>query len=116
METYPRAAVERAMKIQEVIMRAMAKKVTWEKHDIRLSYKWVKRALQMAGLVKKSRKRGVHRRRRPRRPLPGMLLHLDGSSHSWFQDDRRVEEESTPTVMTARREVIERKPSIGELS
>jgi hypothetical protein len=29
METYPRAAVERAMKIQEVIMRAMAKKITW---------------------------------------------------------------------------------------
>ena len=132
METYPRAAVERAMKIQEVIMRAIAKKITWtqageilgrserqmrrwrrryegfgydglfdhrlgkpspkrvplatveeilrlyqeqyedfnvqhfheklrEKHHIRLSYTWVKRALQMAGLVKKSRKRGVHR-------------------------------------------------------
>jgi transposase len=199
METYPRAAVERAMKIQEVIMRAIAKKITWaqageilgrserqmrrwrrryegfgydglfdhrlgkpspkrvplatveeilrlyqeqyedfnvqhfheklrEKHHVRLSYTWVKRALQMAGLVKKNRKRGVHRRRRPRRPLPGMLLHLDGSSHAWFQDQRRfdllvilddatseiyyaqlVEEESTATVMTALREVIERK-------
>lgn len=199
METYPRAAVERAMKVQEVIMRAMAKKITWaqageiiglcerqmrrwkeryeeygydglfdrrlgkpspkrvplatveeilrlyqeqyddfnvrhfheklrEKHQIRLSYTWVKRALQTAGLVKKSRKRGVHRRRRARRPLPGMLLHLDGSSHAWFQDERRydllvvlddasseiyyaqlVEEESTATVMTALREVIERK-------
>src|SRR5262244_3434849 len=82
----------------------------------------------MAGLVKKSRKRGVHRRRRARRPLPGMLLHLDGSSHAWFQDDRRydllvilddatseiyyaqlVEEESTATVMTALRDVIEQK-------
>ena len=199
METYPRAAVERAMKVQEVIMRAMAKKITWtqageiiglcdrqmrrwkqryeeygydglfdrrtgkpspkrvpvatveevlhlyqekygdfnvrhfheklrDEHHLRLSYTWVKRALQMAGLVKKSRKRGVHRRRRPRRPLPGMLLHLDGSSHAWFQDERRydllvilddatseiyyaqlVEEESTATVMTALREVIERK-------
>jgi hypothetical protein len=29
METYPRAAVERAMKIQEVILRAVAKKITW---------------------------------------------------------------------------------------
>ena len=29
MESYPRAAVERAMKVQEVIMRAMAKKITW---------------------------------------------------------------------------------------
>ena len=46
-----------------------------EQHDIRLSYTWVKQALQTAGLVTKSRKRGVHRRRRPRRPLPGMLLH-----------------------------------------
>jgi transposase len=199
METYPRAAVERAMKVQEVILRAVAKKITWaqageviglcerqmrrwkeryqefgydglfdrrlgkpspkrvplatveeimrlyqerygdfnvrhfheklrEQHGIRLSYTWVKRALQMAGLVKKSRKRGVHRRRRARRPLPGMLLHLDGSTHAWFQDDRRydllvilddasseiyyaqlVEEESTATVMTALREVIERK-------
>jgi transposase len=199
METYPRAAVERAMKIQEVILRAVAKKITWtqageiiglcerqmrrwkeryeefgydglfdrrlgkpspkrvpmatveeilrlyqeqyadfnvrhfheklrEQHHIRLSYTWVKRALQTAGLVRKSRKRGVHRRRRPRRPLPGMLLHLDGSSHAWFQDHRRydlvvilddatseiyyaqlVEEESTATVMTALREVIERK-------
>ncbi len=199
METYLRAAVERAMKIQEVILRAVAKKITWaqagetiglcerqmrrwkqryeefgydglfdhrlgkpspkrvplaiveevlrlyqeqygdfnvrhfheklrERHHIRLSYTWVKHALQTAGLVKKSRKRGVHRRRRPRRPLPGMLLHLDGSSHAWFQDHRRydllvilddatseiyyaqlVEEESIATVMTALREVIEGK-------
>ena len=49
----------------------------------------MKRALQMAGLVKKSRKRGG--RRRERRPLPGMLLHLEGSSHAWFQDDRRYD-------------------------
>lgn len=199
MESYPRAAVERAMKIQEVILRAVAKKITWgqageiiglcerqmrrwkiryekygydglfdhrlgkpspkrvplatveevlrlyqeeyadfnvrhfheklqEGHHIRLSYTWVKRALQTAGLVKRARKRGVHRRRRPRRPLPGMLLHLDGSTHAWFQDERKydllailddatseiyyaqlVEEESTATVMAALREVIERK-------
>ena len=62
-----------------------------EQHHIRLSYTWVKRALQMAGLVKKHRIRGVHRRRRPRRPLPGMLVHLDGSSHAWFQDHRRFD-------------------------
>ncbi len=29
MQTYPKAAVERAMKVQEVIMRAMTKKITW---------------------------------------------------------------------------------------
>src|SRR5208337_4263851 len=47
-----------------------------EGHGIALSYTWVKLALQGAGLVKKGRKRGVHRKRRERRPLPGMLLHL----------------------------------------
>jgi len=159
VETYPRAAVERAMKVQEVILRAMGKKITWwqaaeilgisdrqmrrmreryeehgydglidrrrgrpsekrvpleqveqvlslyreryfdlnvrhfheklrEQHGIDLSYTWVKMALQGAGLVAKARKRGVHRRRRERRPLPGMLLHIDGSHHQWFQDER----------------------------
>jgi hypothetical protein len=95
-------------------------------HDIRLSYSWVKQALQGAGLVKKRRKRGPHRRRRERKPMPGMLLHIDGSKHRWFQDNRYydlivvlddatseiyyaqlVEEESTRTVMVALREVIE---------
>jgi hypothetical protein len=31
---------------------------------------------------------GVHRQRRPRRPLPGMLVHQEGSRHHWFQDQR----------------------------
>ena len=57
-------------------------------HGIGLSYTWVKRALQAAGLVAKKPDRRVHRRKRPRRPLPGMLLHIDGSHHQWFQDDR----------------------------
>ena len=199
MVVYSKAAMERAMKVQEVILRAMAKKITWwqaaeiigisdrsmrrwherleefgyeglfdrrrgqpspkrvplatveqvlglyrdryfdlnvqhfhEKlrgeHQIGLSYTWVKAALQGAGLVAKGRKRGVHRKRRERRPLPGMLLHIDGSRHRWFQDERwydlivilddasseiyyaqLVEEESTATVMAGLREVIERK-------
>jgi hypothetical protein len=29
MFSYPKAAVERAMKVQEVISRAMAKRITW---------------------------------------------------------------------------------------
>ena len=198
MICYRKAAVERA-KVQEVILRAMAKKITWwqaaeiiglsdrsmrrwreryeefgydglfdrrqgkpspkrvpvalveqvlglyrdryfdlnvrhfheklhSEHAIKLSYTWVKLALQGAGLVTRGRKRGVHRKRRPRRPLPGMLLHIDGSRHRWFQDERwydlivilddatseiyyaqLVEEESTVTVMAALRAVIERK-------
>lgn len=59
-----------------------------QEHAIQVSYSWVKQALQGAGLVAKRSKRGPHRRRRPRRPLPGMLLHIDGSKHRWFQDDR----------------------------
>ena len=97
-----------------------------EQHDIQLSYTWVKLALQGAGLVHKQRRRGTHRRRRPRRPLPGMLLHIDASKHAWFQDDRYydlitllddatseiyyarlVEEEGTRTIMPAVRQVIQ---------
>jgi hypothetical protein len=97
-------------------------------HQIDLSYSWVKAALQGAGLIARQRQRGVHRKRRPRRPLPGMLLHIDGSRHQWFQDERwydlivilddatseiyyaqLVEEESTLTVMAGLKEVIECK-------
>ena len=97
-------------------------------HGIELSYTWVQQALQGAGLVAKRHKRGPHRRRRPRRPLVGMLLHIDGSKHRWLNDERwydlivilddanteiyyaqLVEEESTRTVMAALREVVEQK-------
>jgi transposase len=99
-----------------------------EQHGMALSYSWVKLALQGAGLVGKRSRRGVHRRRRPRRPLPGMLLHLDGSSHAWLGEGRRydllvvlddatseiyyaqlVEQESTRTVLAALRAVVEKK-------
>ena len=99
-----------------------------EEHEIELSYTWVQKALQGAGLVARRKRRGKHRRRRERRPLPGMLLHIDGSKHQWFGDNRwydlivilddatseiyyaqLVEEESTRTVMAGLREVIRRK-------
>jgi transposase len=199
MKQLSAAAVERAMKLQDVMLRAMAKRITWfqaaeilgiscrqmqrwktrfrlegyeglfdrrrgipspkrvplktveevlrlyqeqyfdfnvrhfheklsSEHNIQLSYTWVKQALQGAGLVKTRRKRGKHRKRRPRRPLPGMMLHIDGSQHRWFNDERwydllvlmddatseiyyaqLVEQESTRTVMTGLRAVIEQK-------
>jgi transposase len=199
LKDYPAAEVERMMKLQEVLLRAMAKKITWwqaaeiigvtdrtmrrwrerleehgysgladrrkgrpsekrvpletaervlrlyqetyydanmrhfheklrEKHDIQLSYTWVQKALQGAGLVAKRGKRAKHRRRREPRPMPGMLLHIDGSKHQWFGDERwydlivilddatkeiyyaqLVEEESTRTVMVGLRSVIESK-------
>jgi transposase len=199
MNQYSQAAVERAMKVQEVIMRAFGGKLTWiqaaeilgmscrqlrrwkerweeqgydglfdrrrglpspkrvpveqvqrvlqlyqqeyggfnvkhfheklvEKHGITLSYTWVKTALQTAGLIAGKRRRGPHRKRREPKPLTGMMLHIDGSKHRWFGDDRfydliavlddatsevyyaqLVEEESTFTVMAALRAVVETK-------
>jgi hypothetical protein len=53
-------------------------------HGVRLSYSFVKQALQTAGLVAKRRARGRHRRRREPRPCFGELLHLDGSRHRWL--------------------------------
>lgn len=47
------------------------------------SYTWVKNTLQDKGLVKRAPKRGKHRKRRLRAPLPGMMLHQDGSTHEW---------------------------------
>jgi len=53
-------------------------------HAVRLSYSFVKLALQEAGLVRKGRARGRHRRRREPRACFGELLHLDGSPHAWL--------------------------------
>src|SRR5262245_30537124 len=53
-------------------------------HGVTVSYSFVKKALQAAGLVSKRRARGTHRRRRPPRPCFGELLHLDGSRHRWL--------------------------------
>jgi transposase len=196
-QQYSASEMERMMKIQDVLLKAMAKKITWlaaaeiigvsdrtmrrwrigmekhgysgladrrkgkaspqripvatveevlrlyreeyhdlnirhfheklqDEHDIRLSYTWVQQGLQGAGLAVKRHKRGPHRGRHPRRPLPGMLLHIDGSKHRWLNDERwydlivimddatskiyyapLVEEESTRTVMAGLWEVIE---------
>jgi len=97
-------------------------------HGIQFSYTWVKTVLQEAGLIQKRKKPGSHRKRRPRRPLPGMMLHIDGSKHRWFCDGRQyelivvlddanseiyyaqlMESESTRTVMMALRHVVETK-------
>lgn len=47
------------------------------------SYTWVKNTLQRQGDVQKQKKKGAHRRRRERNPLPGMMIHQDGSRHEW---------------------------------
>jgi len=48
------------------------------------SYTWVKNRLQEAGLVKKAKGRGKHRKKRQRCPWPGMMIHQDGSTHQWI--------------------------------
>ena len=47
------------------------------------SYTWLKTVLQGAGVVKVSKRRGKHRIKRERAPLPGMLMHQDASTHRW---------------------------------
>jgi transposase len=176
MGLYPRTAAERAMKIQEVILRAASGAITWvqaaeilgvtprhmrrwreryeadgysglldrrrqqpspkrvafamveqilqlyreryfdfnvrhfhevlvREHEVTLSYSWVKTALQTAGLVPRAKKRGPHRRRRERRPLPGMLLHIDASRHAWVpggqQDLVSISDDATNQVYYA---------------
>jgi len=201
MEDYPIPAVERAMKVQEVILKAISGQLQWwqaaeilgvscrsmrrwkaryqqrgydglldrrrhrpspkrmplatvqrvlrlyqeqyqgfnvahfcdqlrEHHGLSVSYQWVKTALQTAGLVRPRAKRGRHHQRRDRRPLPGMMLYVDGSTHAWIPalapaqfdlvaviDDadsncyyaQLVEQESTRTVMVGLKEVIEKQ-------
>lgn len=54
-----------------------------ERHGMGRSYGWTKSVLHASGLVRPAVKRSAHRRKRPRRPVPGMMLHQDGSRHLW---------------------------------
>ncbi len=91
------------------------------------SYTWVKNSLQGHGVVSKAPKRGVHRKRRERASLAGMLIHQDGSTHQWVpgkkwdlivtMDDANnehysmffVEEEGTWSSLMGMRDVIDKK-------
>ena len=59
----------------------------WEKlsseHGFTCSYNWVRLILQAHGRIRPAPRRRAHRRKRERRPLGGMMLHQDGSSHQW---------------------------------
>ena len=101
--------------------------VARREHGVTLSYTFVKKALQGAGLRPTHRVRGRHRRRREPRACFGELLHLDGSPHAWLAlapaerptllavvDDATkqvlyaalVAHESTATVMAALQDVL----------
>jgi transposase len=53
-------------------------------HGFSWGYTWTKTFLHGQGLLLAAPRRGAHRRKRPRRPLPGMMLHQDGSRHVWL--------------------------------
>jgi len=98
----------------------------WQaEHGGTRSYTWTKTRLQRAGQVVRAPRRGAHRKKRPRKPLPGMMLHQDGSTHEWVPDCQWdlivtlddattaiysaffVEEEGTMSSFQGLREVIE---------
>ena len=97
------------------------------------SYTWTKKTLQAAGQVTRAPRRGAHRKKRLRKPLPGMMLHQDGSTHEWVPgcqwdlivtlDDATseiysaffVEEEGTLSSFRGLREVIETKGLFNSL-
>jgi transposase len=59
----------------------------WQtEHGGTRSYSWTKKTLQAAGHVVRAPRRGAHRKKRPRKPLPGLMLHQDGSTHEWGPD------------------------------
>ena len=96
-----------------------------KRHNYKLGYTVTKVHLQRAGLVRPAPKRSAHRKKRPRRPMVGMLLHQDASTHAWLpgrQDDLvvtlddatsaiysafLVDEEGTASSFRGLREVVE---------
>jgi len=54
------------------------------RHGYKLGYTVTRLSLQAAGLVAKAKRRGAHRKKRIRRPLPGMLLFQDASTYRWI--------------------------------
>jgi transposase len=78
-----------------------------EKHGLTASYGWTKSVLHASGLVVPAPKRSAHRKKRPRKPLAGMMLHQDGSRHRWVPAlDRQLDlivtlEDATSEVYSA---------------
>ena len=105
-----------------------------ERHGLEISYNWARIVLQEAGLAEKATGRGKYRRQRERRPMVGMMLHLDGSTHQWIEglpakdliimlDDadgrilhgKFVTEEGTMSTFEALAEVLKKRGRFGEL-
>ena len=77
-----------------------------KRHDWRLGYTVTKLHLHRSGLVKPAPRRSAHRKKRPRRPLPGMLLHQDASRHAWLEEQPPLDlvvtlDDATSTIYSA---------------
>lgn len=75
-------------------------------HQFSWGYTWTKTFLHSRGLLERAPRRGAHRRKRPRRPLPGMMLHQDGSRHAWLADQPALDlivtlDDATSEVLSA---------------
>ena len=106
-----------------------------KRHDYKLGYTVTRLSLQGAGLVRPAPKRSAHRKKRPRRPMVGMMLHQDASRFAWLPGEERqydlvvtlddatstiysaflVEEEGTASSFCALAEVIARHGLFCEL-
>jgi transposase len=76
------------------------------RHGFRWGYTWTKTQLHTAGLVERAARRGAHRRRRPRKPCEGMMLHQDGSRFAWLEGVPQLDlivtlDDATSTIYSA---------------
>jgi transposase len=87
----PAAEIERMLGLYRDIYRGFTVKHFHEhlgkRHNYTLGYTVTKLHLHRAGLVQPATKRSAHRKKRPRRPLVGMMLHQDASTHAWLPGD-----------------------------
>jgi transposase len=135
----PEATVARVLALYRESYAGFNVQHFWEQlaeHDVHVGYSWTKNLLHEAGLVRRGVKRKAYRRRREREPMAGMMVHLDGSKHRWFESDDGAEqdllafvddatgellfplfvpEESTCTVLGVLRELVQERGTFGRL-
>ncbi|HLI77834.1 MAG TPA: ISNCY family transposase [Acidobacteriaceae bacterium] len=126
-----KAEIERMLGLYRALYRGFTVKHFHEqlgkRHNYMLGYTVTKLHLHRAGLVTPARSRSAHRKKRPRRPMIGMMLHQDASRHAWLSGDERlydlvatmddatsaiyslflVDEEGTASSLRGVREVVE---------
>jgi transposase len=89
----PVAEIERMLGLYRDLYRGFTVKHFHEqlakRHNYTLGYTVTKLHLHREGLVHQAKKRSAHRKKRPRRPMVGMMLHQDASMHAWLPGDAR---------------------------